>query len=138
MFWRKKEKNDWPVIVLVGFGSLVFLTSIIIFVIGLFRLDTDDGNVFQQSIDSILEVKSPVVLEREYFQEIGSLVDNVKENGMSDQELIDEVEKVFFHVRVPADLRESHMKTFFDIQKLKESESLNTDELLVLLGELLK
>jgi hypothetical protein len=138
MFWQKNEQKDWPLVLLLGFASLVFFGVLIVYIVGFVRTGSEGNRMIQESANSVIELKSPAVLEQEYIETMQELADAASDTAFSDEHLVDEIEKIFFSVRVPAERRDGHMEAFLAIQGIKEEGTIDRARIRELLTAMLQ
>jgi hypothetical protein len=122
MFWRKKTKFNWWLVVF-GTIALVIIMVTIILVANLFlkegnfvkNKDKVDIEVWEDLAEDIFRVKES------YKNEMRSLSSSISKEESS-VEVFKIVEESFFRVRVPGEMRDLHLQVLLDIFSLKESD----------------
>lgn len=137
MFWRKREKLDWPLFVILLFGSIVLVIALVSVVSNLVKV-RENADEIKTQVENTIQFTTPAEMEASYAAAMRDLRTDIEASDSAD-DMFARVEDVFLSVRVPTDRRQRHLETLLMIERLKEeglTDEALRDRLLGLLQEL--
>lgn len=123
MFWRKKEKVSWPLVI---FGIIAFfiIVSIAVLLLMLVSKPRSRSSYYPiaEGFDNLIKnkINNSVVIVEKYNMEMNDLVLFVKSASDMD-DVFTRVEDTFLATRVPAEKRDLHLQSLLKVVSLKNS-----------------
>lgn len=131
MLWFKKKTTHQLYFVVFGLVALgiVLSTAVLLFAVikkaGSFSSST---KILAQSLD-FPQTSSPALVRDNYFQGLKTLVEKLKTSS-SVEALIADFENSFLSLRVPAEMRETHLSAWLEWLRFKSSNpKIETEDL---------
>jgi hypothetical protein len=137
MFLRRHKKMDWPLFVILLFGSIVLLVAGV-YALASFVMVREHADELKTTVEDAVLATTPAAIRETYVSSIEGLRLYVEE-GHTVEDMFARAEEVFLSVRVPSDLRDSHLSALLRIEQLKEnevSEDAVRTQILDILGEM--
>lgn len=146
MFWQKKNKINHRLFGLSMFGLIAFgiiLSTVLLVVILVHKVGTVDlvKNKIDQSpitpavVENINEKLFSV--QENYFSQVKALILAIDELNSADQ-INDQIENLFFSVRVPIEKRDDHLQTLIKINTTLKDKNIDLATAKIVVKENLK
>jgi len=132
MFWRKRTTHRFP-LVIFGLIALGIIISTTILLVTLIRQSTEFN---LKNIPTIQDNKTPLGIQ--YFFEIERLVQSNVE-AITIKDVFTSTKNTLLSVRVPTEMRDTHLQTFLGIVRLEDTKNtLSIEEVKEKINSLLK
>lgn len=120
MFWSKRTTHKFPLVVF-GLIALGIIISTTVLVVELYQ----EKKVVELKDKSDNFIDHTNSLEIDYFSEISQLLNTVNESTSID-EAVNPAKNIFLNVRVPSEMRSSHLAVFLQLIKIEDAKDTFT------------
>lgn len=120
MFWKRKTKFDWGLLLFAVIALVIILTTALLVIelvkkIDQYKITKNTSFVAQVVYDNLFTV------EQDYDLSIRNLISYIDREDNFDS-IYQEIDNNFFSVRVSDEKRDSHLQALLDIYKLKDGD----------------